>query len=89
MLAEMIKLGSESMALFMPILSVISIMIVIMVIVFFIPGMETDTGRYLVFWWWAFMITLGWNIFYWFFIFHQKWYNFAEWTCAYELDVGT
>ena len=74
-----------------PILCVIAGMVLISGTVFFIPGFNTPSGRYMVFFWWFAMITLAWNIWWWYILFNgNPEGNACNWACNNKgIQVGT
>ena len=63
------QFGPDSYPFMIPIVANLCIMLAIATTVLFIPGYNTDKGRYLVFAWWWFTITWAWNLYWWYMLF--------------------
>ena len=79
---DMIKSGPDAYVYWCPIIFIISAMIVIGFTVLCIPAFNTESGRYLTYWWWFYLVTLTWNIYSWYLIFNNDDKgNVPEWDC--------
>ena len=82
--------GPKSYPYMIPILVTIAMMSAISGFVFFVPGFNTKSGRYAVFLWWFVMITLAWNIWWWYLqLTNVEGMNTQEWECGMKYNVGS
>ena len=83
---EMNHYGDVAKPMMIPILIVIGLMALISGSVFFVPGCNTASGRFLVFFWWFAMITISWNVYWWYILFNG---NPERNACNWECDLTT
>ena len=83
--------GPNSKPYMIPILVLIATMVVTSGFVFFVPGFNTESRRYLVFAIWFYGITLAWNIWWWFLLANEfEGLQAPEWACETSgLKAGT
>ena len=84
------KWGSKATLPMAPVLLMISLNVITMGWVFFVPGQETVKGRYAVYWMWTYLILFTWQI-YWQLLLWTDLFGTTvqEWKCEEKFPIAS